>query len=252
MAVHLAVAAAESNGDDDVMMRSLVSLLYPPVCSVCGGNVPWKEYLCEDCQGRANRITSPFCDVCSEPFSGEITEAFTCANCAHRKIHFESAVAVYRSRSVVRRLIHEFKYGKHQHLRFPVARWLNDALDDDRLRGRQFDLLVPVPLHPARKRERGFNQAALLAELVSEERSIPCRPILERVRYTTTQTLFDRSDRMENLHDAFRLRKNMDVRGLRVLLIDDVLTTGATLSECARVLRRAGAAPVYAATAARA
>jgi predicted amidophosphoribosyltransferase len=76
--------------------------------------------------------------------------------------------------------------------------------------------------------------------------------VLERLRYTTTQTAFDRSERMENLHGAFRLRKKADVRHLRVLLIDDVLTTGATLSECARVLKKAGAASVYAATAARA
>jgi len=111
---------------------------------------------------------------------------------------------------------------------------------------------VPVPLHPARERERGFNQAALIAELVAASATIPSRPVLERIRYTTTQTAYDRAERMENLHGAFRLRKNRDVRRLRVLLIDDVLTTGSTLSECARVLRRAGAVSVHGATAARA
>jgi ComF family protein len=133
-----------------------------------------------------------------------------------------------------------------------VASWLNAALDDERLRNRKFDLLVPVPLHSARQRERGFNQAGLLAELLSAARGIPCQSALERVRYTTTQTAFDRTERMENLHNAFRLRKKMNVRHLHVLLIDDVLTTGATLSECARVLKKAGASTVYAATAARA
>jgi ComF family protein len=126
------------------------------------------------------------------------------------------------------------------------------GLDDDRLRDRRFDVIVPVPLHPARERERGFNQASLLAELLSKQTSIRCRPLLQRIRYTTTQTALDRSERMENLHNAFRLRKKADVRGLRVLLIDDVLTTGSTLSECARVLKRAGAISVHAATAARA
>jgi ComF family protein len=133
-----------------------------------------------------------------------------------------------------------------------VARWLCAAFDDERLRGCQFDVLVPVPLHPTRQRERGFNQASLLAELLSARISIPCKPVLKRIRYTTTQTALDRAERMENLHNAFRLRKNADVRGLRVLLIDDVLTTGSTLSECARVLKRAGAMSVHAATAARA
>jgi ComF family protein len=133
-----------------------------------------------------------------------------------------------------------------------VARWLRAALDDERLRDHQFDVIVSVPLHSARQRERGFNQASLLAELLSAHTSIPSRPLLKRIRYTTTQTALDRSERMENLHNAFRLRKNADVRGLRVLLIDDVLTTGSTLSECARVLKRAGANSVHAATAARA
>ena len=125
-------------------------------------------------------------------------------------------------------------------------------MNDARLRGRHFDVIVPVPLHPARERERGFNQAAVLAELLSRQVATPLRPVLERIRYTTTQTAFDRAERMENLHDAFRLRKKADVRELRVLLIDDVLTTGSTLSECARVLKGAGALSVHAATVARA
>ena len=82
--------------------------------------------------------------------------------------------------------------------------------------------------------------------------ALPVRPVLQRVRFTTTQTAFDRSERMQNLRNAFRLRKNADVRRSTVLLIDDVLTTGSTLSECARVLKEAGAQSVYAATAARA
>ena len=98
----------------------------------------------------------------------------------------------------------------------------------------------------------GLNQASLLAELLSKQMSIQYQPWLERVRYATTQTALDRAERTENLHNAFRLRKNVDVRPLRVLLIDDVLTTGSTLSECARILKRAGALSVHAATAARA
>jgi competence protein ComFC len=210
------------------------------------------EYLCHQCEAKTVRIVEPFCQKCSEPFEGSITSEFTCANCAHRTIHFDAAVSAYRGRGMVREIIHEFKYGRQIHLRRLVARWLHSALDDERLRGRRFDVVVPVPLHATRLRERGFNQANLLAELLSAQTSIPLKPLLERIRYTTTQTALDRSERMENLHNAFRLRKNADVRGLRVLLIDDVLTTGSTLSECARVLKRAGALSVHAATAARA
>ena len=233
-------------------IEALISLFYPPVCTICGASVEPSEYLCQACDARATQIVPPFCKICSEPFPGAITDAFTCANCENRELYFETAVAVYRSRGIVRRVIHEFKYNKQVHLRYVVARWLTSALADMRLRNRPFDALVPVPLHPARRRERGFNQAELLAELVSKPLSIRPKPILERIRYTKTQTAFDRAERMENLHNAFRLRKNADVRGYRVLLIDDVLTTGSTLSECARVLKAAGAVSVYAATAARA
>jgi len=233
-------------------LEAAVSLLYPPVCTICGGNVRAGEYLCNQCEAKAVRIVAPFCQKCSEPFEGSITSEFTCANCAHRTIHFDAAVSAYRGRGMVREIIHEFKYGRQIHLRRLVARWLHAALDDERLRGKRFDVVVPVPLHATRLRERGFNQASLLAELLSARISIPSKPLLDRIRYTTTQTALDRSERMENLHDAFRLRKNADVRGLRVLLIDDVLTTGSTLSECARVLKRAGALSVHAATAARA
>ena len=233
-------------------LRALASLFYPSLCSVCSAPVEPSEYLCRPCSCKAPRIKAPFCARCSEPFPGAITDDFSCANCSHRVLHFEAAVAAFRSRGVVRKLVHDFKYGRHLHLRHPLAHWLLETLDDPRLHGRRFDVVVPVPLHPARKRERGFNQAELLAELLSARAGLPLRNALERIRYTTTQTAFDRAERMENLHNAFRLRKNADVRGWRVLLIDDVLTTGSTLSECARVLKAAGAISVHAATAARA
>jgi competence protein ComFC len=233
-------------------LRAIASLLYPPACTICSASVAAGEYLCAECDAKITHIVPPFCAKCSEPFAGAISSAFTCANCAHRTLHFDAAVAAYRSRGIVRRVILDFKYGRQIHLRHPVARWLVAALDDDRLRGRRFNIIIPVPLHPARERQRGFNQAALLAELLSAHMSIQARPALERIRYTTTQTAFDRAERMENLHGAFRLRKNADVRDLHVLLIDDVLTTGSTLSECARVLKEAGARSVHAATAARA
>jgi competence protein ComFC len=233
-------------------LRALSSLFYPPLCVVCSSNIDGREYLCESCRGRAPRITPPFCAKCSEPFSGALTQTFSCANCEHRTLHFDAAVAAYRSRGLVRKLVHEFKYGQQRHLRHPLAEWLREAISDPRLHGRRFDLIVPVPLHPTRERERGFNQATLLAELLARHVAVPLRAVLERTRYTITQTAYDRAERMENLHDAFRLRKKANVRELHVLLIDDVLTTGSTLSECARVLKEAGAVSVYAATAARA
>ncbi len=232
--------------------HALVSLLYPPLCVACSADLAPDEYLCAACTERLPRIRPPFCHKCSEPFAGDITGSFRCANCADRTLHFEAAVSAYRGRGLVRKLVHDFKYGSQFHLRHPLADWLGETLHDPRLHGRRFDFIVPVPLHPARERARGFNQAQLLAELFSARIGLPLLRALERIRYTTTQTAFDRAERMQNLRNAFRLRKKMDVRDSRVLLIDDVLTTGSTLSECARVLKKAGASSVYAATAARA
>ncbi len=234
------------------LLRGIASLLYPPACTICSASVGPDEFLCENCDAKVGRIVPPFCAKCSEPFDGAITTTFACANCAHRALHFDAAVSAFRSRGVVRRVILNFKYGRQIHLRHLIARWLSAALDDERVREREFDLIVPVPLHSARQRERGFNQAGILAEWVSAHLDVPCRSVLERIHYTTTQTAFDRTERMQNLRGAFRLRRNRDVRKLRVILIDDVLTTGSTLSECARVLKEAGAPSVYAITAARA
>src|SRR6266545_7922442 len=166
-------------------LEAAVSLLYPPVCTICGGTVRAGDYLCNQCEAKVIRIVAPFCQKCSEPFEGSITSEFTCANCAHRTIHFDAAVSAYRGRGIVRQIIHEFKYGRQIHLRRLVARWLHAALDDERLRGSQFDAIVPVPLHPARQRERGFNQASLLAEWLSPHLALPVRPVLRRVVYTT-------------------------------------------------------------------
>ena len=233
-------------------LRAAASLFYPALCAVCHAPVTRGDYVCEDCLDKAQRIVAPFCSKCSEPFSGAIDGEFTCANCANRTLSFDAAISAYRSRGVIRFVILQFKYSRQLQLRHPVAEWLQEAMNDARLRDRNFDRVVPVPLHPARLRERGFNQAEVLGKILAQRINVTLNCALERTRYTTTQTAFDRIERMENLRGAFRLRKRINVRGLRVLLVDDILTTGSTLSECARVLREAGAQSIYAVTAARA
>src|SRR6201987_5353794 len=155
------------------LLQSAVSLLYPPGCTICGKSIRAGEYLCDQCETKAVRIVAPFCQKCSEPFEGSITNTFACANCAHRAIYFDAAVAAYRGRGIVREIIHEFKYGRQRDLRHLVAQWVRASLNDERLRDISFDLIVSVPLHPARQRERGFNQASLLAESLSSETSMP-------------------------------------------------------------------------------
>jgi ComF family protein len=176
---------------------------------------------------------------------------FTCSNCADRDFHFECAVAPFLSRGVVREFIHRFKYNRHFHLRHQLAAWMRAGFDDDRLMSPKPDALVPVPLHSARRREREFNQAEILAQLLSKIAGLPVEHALIRVRYTSTQTRLQRHERMENLRGAFELRHTPAVTGKHIILIDDVFTTGSTVEECARVLRRANAASVRVLTVAR-
>lgn len=232
-------------------VKAFISLLYPPRCEICTCTIDAEDYLCARCQRQAEKVESPFCSVCSQPFHGEIEGRFTCASCQERKFHFDCAVAPYLSRGIVRELIHRFKYQRELHLRHQLSRWLCEGFQDERILCQRADWIIPVPLHPVRFREREFNQAEELARLASKKTGIAFCNALERKRYTTTQTRFDREERMENLRNAFRIRKNTPVRGKQVILIDDVLTTGSTLEECARVLRAAGAGSVRALTVAR-
>jgi len=232
-------------------VEAFVSLLYPAHCAHCGAQIEAREFLCGGCLENAKRIEPPFCDTCSQPFDGAIEGTFSCANCAQRHFHFDCAVSSFRSRGMVRELIHRFKYQHEYRLRHPLADWLAESLHDARIQARPFDFYVPVPLHPARLREREFNQAAVLADLLAKRSGKPVLDCLRRERYTTTQTRFDRNERMENLRNAFNLRKNIKVQGKHLLLIDDVLTTGSTVNECSRVLREAGAASIRVMTVAR-
>lgn len=230
---------------------ALLSLFYPPHCALCRADTEDGIHLCADCGKSARRILAPFCQRCSQPFDGAISGEFTCSNCADRDLHFECAVAPFLSRGAVREFIHRFKYNRHLYLRHPLVDWMEVGLADERLRRTSVDAFVPVPLHPARRREREFNQAEVLAQLLSRRSGIPMEACLERIRYTTTQTRLDRHERMENLRGAFRVRHTSQVTGRHLILIDDVFTTGSTVEECARVLRAAGAASIRVLTVAR-
>jgi len=231
--------------------EGLLSLLYPPHCAKCGTDTASGVHLCAACAEQAKKIEAPFCRQCSQPFDGAIDGEFTCANCTDRTFHFECAVTRYLSRGVVREFIHRFKYDRHFYLRHPLADWMAEALEDERIGTKPFDAFVPVPLHATRFRERDFNQAEVLANLLAKRTGQPVIKALKRIRYTTTQTRLDRAQRMENLRNAFRVRHASAVQSRHLILVDDVFTTGSTVEECARVLQEAGAASVRVVTVAR-
>jgi competence protein ComFC len=202
-------------------------------------------WLCRACQDSLPLIQPPLCSVCGEPFPGDLTRDFRCWNCDGRAFDFEFAVSGYRAEGLVRDLIHGFKYDSRYELRGLLAVLLRQALQDSRLLqepGLSSWLLVPVPLHPWREMTRGYNQSWEICLHLSRATGIPAQKILRRLRRTTSQAGLDRSRRLKNLRGAFALRPGADVRGRRILLVDDVLTTGSTCQECARILRHEGGA----------
>ena len=172
-------------------------------------------------------------------------------NCGDLEFRFDFATAAYRSRGVVRNLIHQFKYSRQVHLRHLLGRMLAEGFRDARLSDLRPETIVPVPLHPTRQREREFNQAEVLALVVGRRLGLPVEAPLRRTRYTLTQTHFHREERFGNLQGAFALRRGARVEGKVIALVDDVLTTGSTADACARVLREAGASAVVVITVAR-
>jgi competence protein ComFC len=230
--------------------RTVTDLVYPHFCVICQTGLD-EDWLCANCRTTARRIQPPFCQICSRPFSGLIAEPFRCPHCEDHAFAFDCAVSAYLARGAVRELIHRLKYNGQFHLRKTIADWLWVAFADRRIATEPFDAIVPVPLHPVRVREMGYDQVSALGEIVARRAGKPLLKCLRRQRYTQTQTVLDRSNRARNLHNAFDLRKSTAVLGKHILLLDDVLTTGTTLHECAKVLRSGGAASVRAVTVAR-
>ncbi len=238
------------SGLPGLLLDPLRSLFFPSHCAGCGRAVSEGDHLCRACGESIEKIRPPRCEVCSQPYPGDMP-TFTCPNCQGDTFHFDCAIAVVRSNGVVREMVHRLKYGKELWLGRILAGWMREGLDDPRLLGWTPDALVPVPLHPRRLREREFNQAEILCQELSRTSGIRVFSPLARCRYTTTQTELDRKGRRQNLRDAFIPGKNGDVTNMNLLLVDDVLTTGSTLDACAAALLEAGARSVRAITAAR-
>lgn len=235
------------------ILRSALDLVYPRQCQACGETrfCDRFAFLCDRCFASAPPLEPPWCDRCGLPFAGLAGNAVECPNCRGADLNFERARSAVRFRGVVRRAIHGLKYHGELFWIPALEAWFL-AGAARHLEGEGVEVVVPVPLHAVRERERGLNQAALLARALARARGFPFEPrALERTRPTETQTHLDREERQRNLRGAFCVRRPRAIAGRRVLLVDDVLTTGSTLGECAATLRRAGAEPSLALTLAR-
>jgi competence protein ComFC len=233
----------------------VLDALYPLHCPACRNGLPPGAVagdFCEACRGLLVPVEPPFCQVCAEPFPGDITGDFTCPNCLGRHQAYDFAVCSWLSRGPVREVVHRLKYDRFRPARLALARLMLPALADPRLSGIPW-LLVPVPLHPRKQRQRSYNQSLELAVSLTRLTGLACSRALSRIRPTQSQAGLDRAGRLKNLRGAFAVRRGCVKRitGASILLIDDVLTTGATAHECALALKEAGAVRVAVLTAAR-
>ncbi len=228
--------------------------------SACSFQALMGAFVCEACGQRFQAIQSPLCEVCGRPFDSPHSLDHLCGVCHEKPPGFQAARSLGRYDGPLRTVIHQYKYHGWVQMAVPLARllWVLLQVHWDPI---QFDYVVPVPLHPRRLRQRGFNQAGLLAQrwpalavaqgLALDHKRIASR-LLVRIRHTAPQTGLNRPQRVTNLKQAFAVADLQAVKDKQILLVDDVLTTGATADACARVLLGAGAADVRVLTLARA
>ena len=234
-------------------LNTVLGFFYPEICRLCESERATAKsgFVCSKCRTQVRFIRPPFCERCGLPFEGELTTTFECANCREMELHFSSARSAVIARTVVLETIHRFKYQNASWFEnFLAGLLLREAVPA--LRGQNRDFIVPVPLHPVKRREREFNQAERLAGHLSAAIKIPLNmKLLRRVAPTMTQTLLTRGQRAENMRGAFAVRSGIKLNGENIILVDDVFTTGATTNACARALRAAGAGDVCVWTVAR-
>ena len=230
-----------------------IGLVYPRNCLFCSTALVEQErgVICMACLSTVRRIEPPFCQQCAAPFAGAVTDSFVCGYCQNLRFAFTRAVCGCRAEGIVRESIHRFKYNREMYLGPHLAEWLIEAARQW-IDWQTVDVIVPVPLYPRKKREREFNQSEYLSTALGKHFD---RPVLasqlHRVKDTITQTALDAEQRDRNLRKAFAVRRAGVFTGKRLVLVDDVFTTGATLNSCAKVLRRAGADSVIALAVAR-
>ena len=233
--------------------KGLLDLLYPPlqVCPVCGERFQ-KYYgnlcICTECLKRLPLITPPLCEVCSRPIRGK--EISPCAECRREPRFYRRGRAVALYTGMMRELLHTVKYDFRPELAKAIGSLLAVGIEHLPFFER-IDLIIPVPLHTTKVESRGYNQAELMAAPVANSLKKPLHTqALVRIKPTESQSRFGREERKKNIANAFTVVDSPAVAGRNILLIDDIATTGYTLSECARVLLLAGAGEVNVLTAA--
>jgi len=236
------------------LINRVVHTLLPVDCTSCGEAL-WDDpipFFCQPCWSQIASVQGPVCPRCSFPFPSPVALAHSpfhlCGPCRRRPPAYTKAWTLYAYKSPLREAISKFKY----HGKVTLARPLADLMIAAFAHPPEIDCILPVPLHPLRLREREYNQSLLLADCLSRHYKVPvlCNVLL-RTRHTLPQTGLNRAARLKNLRRSFTVTQPARITGKHLLLVDDVFTTGTTVNECAKTLRKAGAGEVYVETLAR-
>lgn len=225
------------------MFEDISAVFFPPSCGFCDEPIHHRTSLiCDACRDSLGAVPSPFCDTCGRPFTAAALEgSHVCGGCLsspppYRKARFGVAHA-----GTVRRALIAFKYSGQIHRRPALGSVFIETFDRFFAAG-DFDVIVPMPIHPRQLIQRGFNQVILLGATLSRHTRIPmCRTVLRKIKDTPPQVGLPRSQRLKNVKGSFGTTGNERIRDKRVLLIDDVSTTGSTISEASKTLMRSGA-----------
>jgi ComF family protein len=236
------------------MLKAFLDILFPPRCHYCKAFIAdaGAIHLCAPCLDACKLIRSPLCKTCGMPFLTEGGDDHLCGGCITEPPRFTAARAAALFDGPVRELIHRFKYNNRVQLCRPLGLLTVQQLGPF-AEAASADLVIPVPLHPKRLRQRGFNQAILLGEILARQWRLPLsRRNLQRIRWTEPQINLSATERVANVRGAFAVADHSLLKGKRIILVDDVYTTGSTVAECARVLFKVDAAEVFVITVARA
>ncbi len=227
-------------------------MLYPRNCIRCGAPSPETlTHICWDCLRDTPKVEPPFCVCCGDPVAGTVQHDFTCYSCSRQRPHFDFARSAVRYEGAVGEALRSLKYDSGLWLVGDLAELLFACVQAE-YSGVVFDWVVPVPLYPVRCRSRGFNQSGLLGKSLARRMEIVYRDkTVRRIRSTVTQTGLTAPQRAANVSGAFRARPFARLNGKKILLVDDVMTTGATVNACAGALKQGGAASVHVITVAR-
>ena len=235
-----------------VWKDAVLDLLFPPHCVICRRLGTW---LCQDCQDKIELITPPLCLRCGLPLAepaGPSRSRAICVRCQGRTTELDGLLAYAFHTDPLRQIIHEFKYRDLRCLARPLGQMMAQGWSALAPSEWEVDVIVPVPLHPTRQRQRGYNQAALLARELGFHMQRPVvENVLVRSRPTVPQVELSFQERMANIQGAFQCTDSA-LAGKRVLLVDDVCTTGATLEAAGAALRRGKVSSIWAYTLARA